>query len=140
MDRLAKSCLGLAVLGIALAIYHAYDEVSENFSSCNINPNISCGNVFFSGHTTLFGVPFYILGLVWFPLLLVLGLWSVRTAAGSLRSEVFLPLLMVGNVFTLYLWYIELAVVGAICPVCVSLYVVNYLMTIAVAVAAFRQS
>lgn len=36
---------------------------------------------------------------------------------------------MIGNIFTIYLWYLELGVIGIICPVCVSMYVINYAMT-----------
>ncbi len=39
------------------------------------------------------------------------------------------PLLMVGNLFTPHLWYLESAVIHAYCPVCISLYVLNYAMT-----------
>jgi uncharacterized membrane protein len=58
-----------------------------------------------------------------------LGLWFTRRG-GSINGEVLVPLLMVGNLFTLYLWYVELGVIHAICPVCVSMYVLNYAMTI----------
>jgi uncharacterized membrane protein len=49
------------------------------------------------------------------------------------------PILMVGNVFTLYLWYLELGVIHALCPVCVSLYVLNYLMTAICVAIALKQ-
>ena len=70
----------------------------------------------------------YVYGLVWFPLMLVLGYWSARRG-GSLAGEVLVPVLTVGNIFTLYLWYLELGVIHAVCPVCVSMYVLNYAMT-----------
>lgn len=47
---------------------------------------------------------------------------------------------MLGNVFTGYLWYLELAVIHIICPLCVSLYVVNYSLTIIVVIPLFRKS
>lgn len=50
------------------------------------------------------------------------------------RAKVFLiPIVLIGDIFTIYLWYIDLAIiwpaVHALCPVCVSLYTINYLMT-----------
>jgi uncharacterized membrane protein len=36
---------------------------------------------------------------------------------------------MLGNVFTIYLWYLELAVIHEVCPLCVGLYAVNYALT-----------
>ncbi len=132
MDRLSKSFVALAAVGIPVAIYHGYDEIT-NYSApgstiCNLNSFWSCGNVFNSGYTKFLGVSLYIYGLVWFPLMLLLGYWFVRKR-GSLRVEVMIPLLMVGNIFTLYLWYLELVKIHALCPVCISLYTLNYLMT-----------
>ncbi len=137
MDRLTKVFVTLAAVGIVVAIYHGYDEVTAYSSpisnACNINSFISCTSVFTSGFTKFppgpYGVSLYVYGLVWFPLMLILGYWSGRRA-GTLIGEVLVPVLMVGNVFTLYLWYLELGVIHAVCPVCVSLYVLNYLMTI----------
>jgi uncharacterized membrane protein len=142
MDRLTKAFLVLAAVGIPIAAYHGFDEIT-NYSSplsnaCNINSFVSCVNVFTSGYTKFppgqYGVSLYVYGLVWFPLLLVLGYWGARRG-GALNAELMVPLLMVGNLFTLYLWYLELGVIHAVCPVCISLYVLNYLMTILAAKA-----
>lgn len=94
--------------------------------------------MFQSGHTSLFGIPFYVLGLVWFPLVLILGFASTRFGRVPLAGEILLPLLMVGNIFTAYLWYLELAVIGIVCPLCVSLYVVNYALTGVVLISLFK--
>ncbi|MDG6949730.1 MAG: hypothetical protein JRM77_07795 [Nitrososphaerota archaeon] len=136
MDRLTKGFVALAAVGVAVAIFHAYDEITA-FSAplstvCNINAFFSCGSVFASGDVTFppgpYGVPLYVYGLVWFPLMVALGLWYGRTR-GSLDGEVMVPALMVGNLFTLYLWYLELGVIHAVCPVCMTMYFLNYAMT-----------
>jgi uncharacterized membrane protein len=128
MDNLTKSYFGLCGIGEAIAIVHAYQEITVNLSSCNITPQISCQNVFLSGYVSIFGVPFYVLGLIWFPLLAVVGFLLTRGQTG-IKSELPVPFLMIGNVFTIYLWYLELVRIGAICPVCISMYVVNYALT-----------
>ncbi|MHB8565474.1 MAG: vitamin K epoxide reductase family protein [Nitrososphaerales archaeon] len=134
-DSISKIYLILAGIGIAVAIYHAYDELTQNFNSCNINSQVSCEGVFESGHTAIFGVPFYVLGLIWFPLAFILGVFAVQKVQTKTRLNpiILLPFLMIGNIFTLYLWYLELGVIGIICPVCVSLYIINYAMTALVA-------
>ena len=129
MENLTKAYLALSALGIGLAIYTANEYLTQNFTTCNINPQVSCGGVFASGHTSIFGIPFYVLGLVWFPLLFAMGLVTTHLGKNPLGSEILLPLLMVGNIFTLYLWYLEIVVIGIICPLCVSLYIVNYSLT-----------
>ena len=130
-DIFAKAYLILAGIGIAVAIYHSYDELTQNFNSCNLSSTVSCEGVFESGYTSIFGVPFYVLGLMWFPLALMLGFFAVKKVYTTTRlnAMILLPFLMIGNLFTLYLWYLELGVIGIICPVCVSLYIINYALT-----------
>jgi uncharacterized membrane protein len=139
-DRLSKAFIVLAAVGLAIAVYHGYDEITAysgpGSNACSvftdINPYLSCTSVFASGYATLpphtNGLSLYVLGVVWFPLLIVLGAWFARKR-GSLNGEVMFPLLMVGDIFTLYLWYIELGVIHTVCPICVMMYVVNYALT-----------
>ena len=136
MDRLSKAFIVLAAIGIVVAIYHGYDEVTAYSAPgtgvCNINSVFSCASVFNSGYTKFppgaYGVDLYVYGVVWFPLLLLLAFRLARKN-GTIGGEVMVPVLMVGNLFTLYLWYLEISVIHAYCPVCISMYVLNYAMT-----------
>jgi uncharacterized membrane protein len=143
MDKLTKAFLGLAAIGIPDAIYHAYGEITAYSTplgnECNINNVLSCSRVFESGYTTFLGISLWVYGVVWFPFILLLGYWFVRKG-GSLRGEVPVPVLMVGNIFTLYLWYLELVKIGALCPVCISMYCLNYLMTAIALVMTLREN
>lgn len=130
MNRTNYAFFALVLAGLLLAIYHSYEEVTRKFSPiCNAGQKASCQGVFASGHTSIFGIPFYVTGLVWFPLLIVVFLYTTRSHGNPINGSVFVPLLMVGNAFTLYLWYVELGVIGIICPICVSMYVINYALT-----------
>ena len=128
-----------AFLGIFVAVYHAYSELTGIFTGCNLTVHISCGSVFQYGYTRIAGVPFWLLGVVWFPLMLILGLvlWNKS-------KSLMIPILLIGDMFTIYLWYIDLGIIWpaihAICPVCVSLYVINYFMTIVVAASVHSDS
>ena len=142
MDRLTKAFIALAAIGIAVAVYHGYDEITSytgpGTNVCNLSSFVSCSSVFASGDVTFppgpYGLPLYIYGLVWFPLMVALGFWYGRKK-GTLNGEVLFPVLMVGNLFTFYLWYVELGVIHALCPVCISMYLLNYTMTAAAAKA-----
>jgi uncharacterized membrane protein len=138
LERLTRIYFLVSVVGIGIAIYTANEYLTQNFTSCNINPQVSCGGVFQSGHTSIFGIPFYVTGLVWFPAVLILGLLTSRLGKKQVNSEILLPVLMVGNIFTAYLWYLELVVIHIICPLCVSLYAVNYALTLIVIIPLFE--
>lgn len=125
--RVKLTVLALSVVGLAVATIHAAQEnyyISPN--ACNINSKISCGGLFNSGYTAIQGVPFWLLGLIWFVMLIPVGLLIYN------NWKIFIPVLMIGNLFTIYLWNIELNIVGIICPVCVSLYAINYAITLIV--------
>ncbi len=116
-------------MGIADAVYHAYGELTCALGSCSINKNISCALVFGSGYTKFLGLQFWVYGVVWFPVVLALGLWTIRKY-GAPNRTLLVPFLMIGNIFTLYPWDIEINILGGeYCLVCISLYVINYILT-----------
>jgi uncharacterized membrane protein len=128
-DWRSRSFIALSVMGIAIAFYHAYGEITFSLSSCYLNSFLNCQYVFGSGYTRFLGVQFWVYGVIWFPLCLVVGLWAIREYGMPLASTV-APFLMIGNIFTLYPWFIEIKLLnGHYCPVCITLYVVNYLLT-----------
>jgi uncharacterized membrane protein len=137
MDRLSKAFIILAAIGVAVAIYHGYDEITHYSAPgtgvCNINSFFSCTSVFDSGYTKFppgpYGISMYVYGVIWFPLMVALGFWFGKKN-GTINGEVLVPMLMVGNLFTLYLWYLELGVIHALCPFCISMYILNYVMTL----------
>jgi uncharacterized membrane protein len=141
-DRRSRAFIALSVMGIAVAFYHAYGELTYTIgglNSCSFSTILSCTSVFASGLTTFPpagsipgfpGISFWVYGVVWFPLCVIVGLWSIRKH-GGLNPSVLVPFLMVGNIFTLYPWDIEIVILrGVFCIVCVSMYVINYVLTI----------
>jgi uncharacterized membrane protein len=138
-DWRSRSFIALSVMGIAVAFYHAYGELTFTLDACSISQAFSCKTVFASGYTTFpppgvlpglgDGISFWVYGVVWFPLILLVGLRAIRKH-GSPIGSVLVPLLMVGNIFTLYPWDIEIKILnGTYCLVCVSMYVINYVLT-----------
>ena len=117
-------------MGIAVAFYHAYGELTYSLSSCSFTgTNLSCALVFGSPYTKVLGIQFWVYGVVWFPLCLLVGLWAIRRY-GSPLGSVLAPFLMIGNIFTIYPWYIEFKLLGGeYCLVCISLYILNYILT-----------
>ncbi len=115
----SKAFLVLSFAGIIEAIYHAW---SENAFTTNIFL------VHYSTFASFFGVPYWLFGIVWFPLIFVVGLWTTNLGTKRLSMEL-LILLTVGNVFTGYLWYLDIFLVRAYTPVYIALYATNYALT-----------
>ncbi len=119
------------MVGIVLAVYHSYGEIMSYAgtasTACDIAQSISCVKVFAFSHP--FGVPLYPFGLVWFPLVFL----NAFLMKNGINGMVMISLLMIGNMFTLYLWFLDLYLVWpavqAICPVCLSMYFVKYILT-----------
>ena len=109
----------LSAAGVVEAVYHAWLEhaFTTNYSQ-----------VTFAPYSSFFGVPYWVFGVIWFPLVLIVGLWATRLGRLSLRREL-LALLSIGNVFTLYFWYLDLLVVRSFTAEYVGLYVTNYALT-----------
>jgi uncharacterized membrane protein len=109
----------LSAVGVAEAFYHAWLE--NAFAT-----NVSLVN--YSSYASFFGVPYWVSGVVWFPLVLVIGLWTTHFGHTNLKKEL-LIILSFGNVFTIYLWFLDLIIIGVFTAVYVGLYVTNYALT-----------
>lgn len=116
---LSKVFIAISVLGVGEAIYHSWLEKA-------FTTNIFA--VRYSHLASFFGVPYWIFGVVWFPLILLLGLWATKIGRTSLQERL-LVLLSVGNVFTGYMLYLDIEVVKSYHPIYMALYATNYALT-----------
>jgi len=117
--RASQAFILLSAVGIVEAFYHAWQENAFTTNWFNVS---------FTGYSALMGVPYWVFGIVWYPLVLIAGLWATHMGRNTL-SRRFLIFLTVGNVFTGYLWYLDLIVINAITPTYVGLYLTNYALT-----------
>lgn len=117
--RASLTFILLSIVGVAEAFYHAWLEHAFTTNWFAVK---------FSGNAAFFGVPYWAFGIVWFPLVLVVGLRTSRMGREVLPGSL-LILLTVGNIFTGYLWYLDLIVINAITPTYVGLYMTNYALT-----------
>jgi uncharacterized membrane protein len=115
----SKAFIALSFIGIVEAVYHAWQE---GMFTTNIF------NVHYSFYGAFFGIPYSLFGIVWFPLVFLVGLWATRLGTRNLRIEL-LILLSLGNAFTGYLWYLDIDIVKAYILLYVALYATNYALT-----------
>ncbi|MGA7923334.1 MAG: vitamin K epoxide reductase family protein [Thermoplasmata archaeon] len=117
--------LTAAILGLALAIFATLETIDPALqSACSVDPIFSCGAVTSSGHTTIFGIPDWSIGLAGFVLLVGLDVPLYRTWKRPYLAGV-LALSAIGLGLSLYLAYVEVFVIGHVCPVCLGTYIAN---------------
>ena len=125
--RLRAAALVLAALGIPVAGYLAYVHYAELDPVC-VGGGGGCERVQASDYSELAGVPVAVIGLVGY---IAVGLASSGRGERTLLTAAVLALTGAG--FSVYLTYLELFVIDAICQWCVvSLVVMCALAVVAV--------
>lgn len=118
----------LALVGLGIAAYLSYVELTENTAVCG--PVGDCNAVQSSPYARIFGIPVGVVGLLGYSFVLIVFFWSMRPSAPGARN---MPLLLFGGVlvsvlFSLYLTSIEIFVIGAVCIWCLSSAVLSGLL------------
>jgi uncharacterized membrane protein len=116
--------LGLSLLAVAVASYLTATHYSDPTAlACPDTGIVNCTLVTTSSWSVLLGVPLAVLGLVW--AVVMTGLttpWAWRSAAPWVdRSRLFVS--GAGVAMVLYLVYVELFRIGAICLWCTAMHV-----------------
>jgi uncharacterized membrane protein len=127
-ERLRAAALALSAVGIAISAYLTYVHYAELDPVC-VGGGGGCERVQSSDYAEFAGIPVALLGL--------LGYAAVGTASlGRGERSLFAAAVMAlsGTGFSIYLTYLELFVIDAICQWCVaSLVVISALAGVAVA-------
>jgi len=133
----------LATLGTVLAFVLSlralgYDAAA---SFCVKGATIDCRAVMESKWSQLFGISLSTYGLFFYLTILFLALATRKVKLVTTRTflSVLLVLSFLACLYSVYLFYISKYVIGAICPFCIGLYIVN-LGLLVVALAAIRGS
>ena len=126
----------LAILGIGLS-YLALEQhilyihgLEAGASFCNINELFNCEAVNASEWSAVFGLPIASYGLFFYSLLL-LGTLSVRVGgAVSPRawSSIVLLLSIIASLGSVALFVVSKVFIGALCLMCIGLYLINFAM------------
>ena len=130
----------LAVLGLGVAGYMAYIEITHENAVCG--PIGECNVVQTSQYATIAGIPVAVLGLVFY--LAVLVLWAVqRSGVGKWARPAALALLGLaafGVIFSIYLTLLELFVIHAVCMWCVTSALITTLILVVVVAQLTRRT
>ncbi len=120
MDRwLVRICIALAALGILVSTYMTIFKLTDNQSMCLGNGG--CSVVNHSVYSEVRGIPVSVIGIVGYGAILAVLL--LEHSSDFLRDNAVMlvfGLALAGFVFTLYLIYVELALIRALCPFCIT--------------------
>jgi len=111
----------LALLGLLDAGYLSLERLLGDTGGLVCPIGGGCVTVQSSTYATLLGVPVAFIGVTGYAALLVLALLSLSNdrIAGVRISTLLLALASVGVLFSLYLSYLQVGVIGALCYWCV---------------------
>ena len=118
-------------IGLIAAFIITFEKIEllkdPNFvPSCNLNPIISCGSVMASGQSNAFGFPNPLIGLMAFPVVITTGI--VMLMGLQLKRWYMLGLQLgavLGIAFVHWLFFQSTYRIGALCPYCMSVWIVT---------------
>ena len=125
--RDVRSVVYLAAgLGLIVAIFAAAEFLDPSLRSvCTVNSFFSCGKVDASALTSTLGVPDYLWGVLGFVAILLVAALAERHRKDRRYAYALLGLTTAGVGLSLYLLYVELAEIQALCLVCASAYLLG---------------
>jgi uncharacterized membrane protein len=118
-SRIRISILIMSVLGSLDALYLTWVKISNNQKLCIIGLG-DCWSVNTSQYSELFGIPVALYGSVtYFLIFLISVVGSKNIRFTSLEPIVIFGISLFGSIYSIYLTYIEIAVIKSICPFCI---------------------
>ena len=136
---LSWSSIVLALLGAADAIYLLIYKFTGNPNMCLGNGG--CHDVNFSPYSEIYGIPVSVFGLLaYLAILGILFLEPRLKLANEYGPMGIFGISLGGVAFTVYLTYLELYVIHAICPFCVASAVIITLIFILAIIRLVKQT
>ena len=120
MDKwLTRGSIALAILGVLVSIYMTIFKLTDNASMCLGNGGCSVVNS--SIYSEVSGIPVAAIGVGGYLAILAILLIENRNNSFKQNSPIIVfGLALIGFLFTLYLIYVELALIHALCPFCIT--------------------
>ncbi|MFH1099038.1 MAG: vitamin K epoxide reductase family protein [Candidatus Uhrbacteria bacterium] len=132
----------MAAVGVFVSVYGLWQHYAPAGSSfCNISAIISCDFVNQSAWSEIAGIPVAAIGIFGYLAIFALALaarWE-SLANQRLLAALLLGLGSLGLVLQLIFTYIELAIIGAICPICIASQIIIFVIAV-IAFIAWRRA
>ena len=135
---LYRISIALALLGLAVSIYMTIFKLTDNEKMCIGNGG--CSKVNSSTYAEVYGIPVALIGVGGYALIAALLFMEDRNQFLEQNGTMLVfGLTLIGFLFTLYLIYVELALIHAICPFCLTSQVTMTILFILSIIRLVRQ-
>lgn len=137
MDKwLYRASLALVIVGLLVSIYMTIYKFTNNDGMCLGSGD--CSTVNASRFSEMNGIPVAVFGVVGYTAILIVHLFENRNAFFKQNATLFIfGMSLTGFIFTLWLVYVEVALLKAYCPFCITSQVA---MTVIFILAVIRLS
>ena len=136
--RFTQITVALALLGLAVSIYMTVYKYSGIDSMCLGSGD--CHTVNFSRYADINGIPVAVFGVIGYITIL-----AIHWFEGKIKfledngSMIFFGIALIGFFFTLWLVYVEVALIKAYCPFCITSQITMTLIFILSVIRVIRQ-
>jgi uncharacterized membrane protein len=140
--RLSQLAIALTVIGLLVATYMTIYAITSNDNMCVGSQDCSVVNASKYSKINIAGIPIpvAVLGMAGYTAILAILLFEKRIDFLQQNgSMAFFGLSLMGFLFTLYLVYVEIALIRAYCPFCITSQIAMTLIFILSVIRVVRQ-
>ena len=141
--RLSQLAIALTVIGLLVSVYMTIYKITSNDNMCIGSKDCSVVNASRYSEITVAGsrIPVAVLGVAGYTAILAVLLFERKNDFLQQNGNlVFFGLSLMGFLFTLYLVYVEIALIKAFCPFCITSQIAMTLIFILSVIRVVRQS
>lgn len=136
--RLRQITIALTIIGLLVSIYMTIYKVTNNESMCI--GSSGCSEVNASRYSEINGIPVAVLGVIGYAAILALLFLEQRPGFFQENGTMmFFGVSLLGFLFTVYLIYLEIALIKAYCPFCLTSQAVMTVIFIISVIRLIRQ-
>jgi uncharacterized membrane protein len=136
--RLSQLAIILTIIGLLVSIYMTIYKLTSNDSMCIGSGD--CKTVNASRYAEVYGIPVAVLGVVGYSAILAVLLLERKPGFFQQNgSLLFFGLSLTGFLFSLYLIFVEVALIKAYCPFCITSQTVMTIIFIISVIRLVRQ-
>ncbi|MBK6791228.1 MAG: vitamin K epoxide reductase family protein [Anaerolineales bacterium] len=134
---LYRASIALVIIGLAVSVYMTIYKISGNDGMCLGSGD--CSTVNASRFSEVNGIPVAVFGIVGYVAILLVHLFENRNEFFRTNGTLLIfGMSLTGFLFTLWLIYVELVLLQAICPFCVTSQVAMTIIFIIAVTRLFR--